>query len=337
MKKTPDNTFFLPPKDGEWIGYKNLRELPCYQQTREYLEQLWKIWNSFADKQFKVECQKSKETFNQRFWEMYLAGCIDHKAKILACQSHGPDICFSLNDEKIWIEAIAPNPGAPNNINSVPEQTYETLEYCEETGKPLPLKAKGSSLSQYENPIRLRYTNAIDSKNKSIEAYLSKNILRNTEKIIVAVNSANISRESSNSTMPIIVKTCFGFGDLQINLWLNKETNSIENAGSNYSRREVAVKQTNDIGIEPSDISVDSSIFLSSTYPSISGIVFSYANLFCMPFCGDLHFIHNPFASSPIEHKSMTFCAKEYWLEDIKYDETKNNILEAKLIVSTQD
>jgi hypothetical protein len=325
---TGSNSFFLPEKSSEWVGYKNLRigKSDMSREIGAYLEQLWVHWSPYADLHFQNECQQAEEKFTQRFWEMYLGVKLLEQGKEIQSKDTGPDICLIHEGKKIWIEAIAPSSGKHGNPNSVPPVFYEEIKYCPETGETLPLTGRGDTLSVLENPVRLRYLAAIRDKYCSIDRqkkrrglipYLAKGVIDRNDQVIIAVNSGNIDQEAPG-WMPVILKACFGFGDYQIHLSHNRQTGETKTTGTSYTRRDTAIKVTE---INPG-LEIDSAIFLSPKYPHISAVLFSYAKLGRTPFGGELMLIHNPFAKNPLPHGIFKDC-QDIWLSEIQIENGK--------------
>ena len=326
------NKFFLPEKDNEWMGYKNLRglrsEIPL--QISAYLEKLWEQWQLYADSHFRSECQQSEEKFHQRFWEMYLGTTLINQGKLVQTNSIGPDLTFIENHKKIWIEAIAPSSGKPGNPNSVPPLVYEEIKYCPNTGKALPLTGRGGSLADWEHPIRLRYSSAIQNKycsrdkskkRRGIIPYLAKGVIQREDPVIIAINSGNIDQEDPNGLMPVIQKVCYGFGDYEIHLAYNRQDKKVENRGTSYTRKELAYK----VDKEHRQIQIDSAVFLTKKYPYIGAILFSYAKLSRLPFgqfCQNFILIHNPFAKNSVARGLFQNC-EDIWLDNAEFEDGK--------------
>lgn len=328
------NSFFLS-ETADWSGYDNLRTEDSARKFRAYLEELWAQWRPYADPHFRQECLRSEEKFNQRLWEMFLGAALLERGKSFAATKGGPDICLEEGSQRIWIEAVAPTPG--KGSNAVPAVIYEEAQYDPDTGQPLPLTGRGTSASEVEDPIKLRYLAAVRNKyccrdnsrkRRGILPYIARDKTRTCDPVIVAVNSANIDQEWPSALMPAITKACFGIGVYQHHLEYNPQTQETISRGTGYTRQETAGKLSR---LQNSRIEIDSSIFLTAKYRYISAILFSYACLKRMPFAGDLMLIHNPFAKNPLPHGFIADC-EDTWLEDVQLEGQR--IVKAKLVRS---
>lgn len=313
-------SFFLAASDSEWAGYKNLREWEKYQEYRDSLESMWKIFKPYADDHFQQEMQKSKEQFNQRYWEMYL-GCqllnakhqLDPKMK-----NAGPDICLLDKSKKIYIEAICPTSGETHNLNSVPEIPWKQV--TEPISGRTISQATWSNLTM-DRQIKLRYLSAIEDKYKIICIYLKKQIINNKDSTIIAINSANISSESDDTEIPTMIKLCYGLGDEFI--IINKNKANIHDTG--YTQ-ECEINKITSINPEE-EIKIPSVIFLTNRYPEISAIIFSFFSLsLSNPNKGLIYLAHNPFAKNPLHKGILKLPIKEFWLENIEKDVNGNII-----------
>ena len=89
------------------------------------IENLWSKYEKYAPKKFKEKALKSKETFYQRWWEMYL-GCkmLDFGYDILNYNKRdkGPDLKIIVGNETYWIENVAPEMG--KNSNRLPKMEF---------------------------------------------------------------------------------------------------------------------------------------------------------------------------------------------------------------------
>jgi hypothetical protein len=91
-------------------------ESPYEQQLHVQIEAMWATYEPYADPDFP---QGFARDVDGRFWEMYL-GCTLLEAgrtllPVVERQRQGgqPDLCVLEEGRRIWIEAIAPDEGAP--------------------------------------------------------------------------------------------------------------------------------------------------------------------------------------------------------------------------------
>src|SRR5437879_13909766 len=105
--KAKESPFFLPGSASE--PYAAVRDCAHLAHIREQIERLWLIYEPYADKHFLDE---SRCQFHQRTWELYV-GCtlIQHGFVPKKVSDEGPEFYVEIGGKKIWIEAIAPEPG----------------------------------------------------------------------------------------------------------------------------------------------------------------------------------------------------------------------------------
>src|SRR5262249_15085532 len=110
-------------------AYQNIKTAPEGSPgglIRSALEELWRRYEPYADAAFTSEFAKHLDA---RFWEMYLATLLLTARKNLrkrdqvpsAVRDTGPDICINKGTRRIWIEAVAPEPGDHGEPDRVPD------------------------------------------------------------------------------------------------------------------------------------------------------------------------------------------------------------------------
>ncbi len=292
-----NNSIFLQDNNNQWGGYKNIRDEEYYSEVRLCLEEMWKQYCPYADKQFKKELQKSEVTFNQRIWEMYLTySLLKAKHRIIEKNlNSGPDVCIKYVNKKIWIEAVCPESGIDQK-NSVP------IINCDPSTNLESFNITAYTSSDSERQIKLRYLNSIDYKYKKILNYIEQKTIDCTDPIIIALNSANFQQENDlKLDMPIIYGLCYGLNpNLACNLKGDQRIMKYEPEEEIYKYKDNNLYEI-----------VNSAIFKRNFYPHISAILFSYFRL-SRSSKSNFILIHNPFAINPIRKKYIKITSKEY-------------------------
>lgn len=167
-----NNSFFLP---GEFSQeYKNIRDDFFYENEKKYLEELWLKYQKYSDHGFK---KRFPHELHQRFWEMYSAcAFLENGIQIQKESNKGFDFYFCINGKKIFVEATTVSPGDSDYRVSEPNE-YNIWE---------PTKR-----------IKLRYTNALESKFKKANEDLKK-YYNNEGHYILAINIYEVNWPQSN-------------------------------------------------------------------------------------------------------------------------------------------
>ena len=276
----------IEPKDED---YRSLRDDGRYSEQRDFAEYLWQKYEPYADRQFLAAIASE---FHPRFWEMYL-GCAILKQNITLVSSGnkkrgGPDLCFSRDQDSVWIEAIAPTPGS--GVDAVPQ-----------------LSLSGQAFTVPDVNITLRYTAAISEKSRKYDGYLEKCILTSSDSYIIAVNGQNVYPILLEDEVPRIVKAVLSLGSPSITL--NPDTFEIVDQG--YAHRPVLWKA------KGSQVPTDT--FFDPAFSGISGLIFSMADVWTgsRVLGSDFFYVHNPLAANPLP-KGWLPIGIEYWVEDDK-------------------
>lgn len=263
--------------------YKLLFSVADFGHIKDSLESMWNLFEPYADRNFKSEI---KINFQDRFWEMYLGSYfLKNKFRLNERKGNaGPDISI-CHPKSIYIEATTPaNANGPDNI---PQPELEKV-----TEVP------------HEKKI-LRYCSSIKEKYKKYGTYIAKEIISINEPYVIAINGFKLPHKYSDIYPPDIVRAVLPFGD-EVGI-INLENNQI--VDSYFEFRPNISKYNKRL--------VSTTIFSSSDFSEISGIIFSYANAFNLPNIpgADLIFIHNPYADHPLE-KGWLLAGEEYWVDN---------------------
>jgi type I restriction enzyme S subunit len=267
---------------------KNILSNPKLNTVPQWLERLWEIYEPFADKNFRIEIAKK---LHQRFWEMYLTCSLLELQYEIEAQTteKGPDICIHQNGRRIWIEAIAPEPG--NGDDAVP---------------PIELNARTWTFyTEPENQIILRYRSALRDKLCKYTSYVGGGTIQKDEPYIIALNGSKVHSSSSDGELPYIVKSLFPLGNQSVSI--DFDSNILFD--TRYAYRSGVTKR------KGADIST--SIFLGEEFVGVSGVLYSSAS--CLNHSAstsdNFMFVHNPNATNPVPREWFS-TGREFWVED---------------------
>jgi len=153
-------------------------------KEKKWMEKLWEKYEPYADSSFSEEF---KYHFAQRSWELYLGATLLNRGFTLGQHNNnGPD--FDIQDGKgrrlAWVEAITKEKG--NGSKKVPDMI------------------ENASVDFPEEKIVLRISYALDDKFKKYCGYLTKNIVKDNEPYIIAVNRSRL--DYFDPELPLILK-----------------------------------------------------------------------------------------------------------------------------------
>lgn len=283
--------------------YIVLRDDGDFINARNYVEELWRYFEPYADPHFRKEIAVN---FQPRYWEMYL-GCLALRAKLSVMpkkknKGKGPDLRITLTTgQNLFIEATAPGPGTGDN----------------EVSEPPPLRLGINEIAP-DIPVEkilLRITSGLEKKFKAYDRYLRDPIpiLRPNDPYIIAVNlGAMASARSEFFDPPLIIRSLFGVGNLMV---LFDQTNP--------GLRETHYSICHQI-IKHNDKPIRTDYFLDSRYRGLSAIVFSDAHPFRKPDGSEFKLVHNPNATNPID-RGLFKIGREYWAEGTRIHSTNWN------------
>lgn len=176
-------SFFIP-----WLGtnldeddlYRRLRDDPRGSDLKDRIEVLWKEYESVDPDRYRF-LREAQINFHQRWWEMYLTVGLLHASRFSSYkvetskQDKGPDIKVTTPDgERIWIEAVAPDPGTGSD--RVPEH--------EEDGV-------------FDVPNKeclLRLYQALKMKQEKFEEYQHNGFVDRDDPCIIAISSCALNQ-----------------------------------------------------------------------------------------------------------------------------------------------
>lgn len=287
MTPTRTNTLLFGPGDASDPYYTNVRaaENDLTLAAREFAENLWAKYYSYADQNFLVEARRD---FNARFWEMYLTCSLLEWAASdryrIRCPKPGPDILLELAGERVWIEAVTATNGDPSQPDSLIE--------------PDP----NASYTIPEEKIVLRYTNAIREKYQKYLRYLRKGIVSETDAYVVAINDSALAYKwtKADGDVPRFLKAVYPIGSFQ--LLLCKKTGTVV-GNQNEPRFDL---------IKANGAQVTARAFIERRWRGISAVICSSAHVgWRGPLGSDFQVAHNPCGRRPLSQGALPW-AREW-------------------------
>jgi hypothetical protein len=270
-----------PASDRAYVDVRD-KEHPWAEEAREFCEKLWVEFKPCADRHFRSDAMNN---FHQRFWEMYLGVTLLRKGfKLVKVSDEGPEFYFMSGDKKVWVEAIAPNPG--DGPDAVPAQP------------------KGVSIPPNDKVI-LRYTSALSDKLRKYNLDVKKGIVDANDSYVLAVNCYNIPYTYRRDPEPLM-RACLGVGHQAIVI----DSHSGKTVGQYREFQDTVTKNSG----EP----ISTVPFLRPEYMGISGILQCNVDVLNHPeiMGDDFEFLHNPQALQPIERSVFSFCRQYVYTPD---------------------
>ena len=262
------------------------------EKTRSFVLDTWMFFSarSLAKGNFVSDLVSGEDSkLFQRLWEMVLALHLIEQGFDIQSNESGPDFSFEIDEKRVWVEAIAPEP-----CDAIRERRNRQ-------GGPV----------LYEK-ILLRWTSALASKRQRFLEYRDKGIVRSDDVCIIAINGHMLEERRGISMLPYVVEAVFPIGPLAVNI--NKRT--LEHSDSYNSERRFVQK--------PSGANVSTDSFLNQENRYVSAVV-GCSN--CWSSCEyyEMSIVHNPFADNQFPYKR--FGAKfEYVYEFGQHEDSIRSI-----------
>ena len=224
--------------------------------------------------------------FHERIWELLIFRKL--KAENLQFElgkSGQPD--FYISDLNLWIEATAPKPmGIPNYYLETPDE---------------------KDIIAYRVPheeITLRWTAAIDAKNKKLEEYKRKNVVKEDQPYLIAISSCQLGDFpyiEGQSGYPYPIEIAYGIGPHVVEFYKgdpSKDRDYISARDHVYNSK---------------DQPISTKILLDEKYKYVSAILGSVAGLNHVLMNSYEEYVlgHNPSAVNPIKSGLLQNC-QEY-------------------------
>jgi hypothetical protein len=158
-----------------------------------------------------------------------------------------------------------------------------------------------------DEELILRYRNAIEGKFRKLLSYLNKEVVKNSDPYVIAINSRSLPFGIYEPPTPRVLHALFPLGDLFVTF--NPATKRVVESGHQY--RAKITKKSGD--------PVSTDVFLDSTYEGISAVLFCPSNVWNRSTNDaevglDFMLIHNPLAKNKIPRQWLK-CGRECWTE----------------------
>lgn len=259
-------------------GFMNLRsaESAHEQHLHSQIEAMWVTYEPYADPDF---AQGFARDVDARFWEMYL-GCVllETGRTLLPVADrlrHGgqPDLCVIDEGRRIWIEAIAPDEGAPG-----PDQVT----------RPVPLNQGGGLFAAPIRQGQLRTSGAFWTKAQKIARYIEQGVIAAEDTRIIAISASRFGVYVSEQPFPLIMTTLFPIGDAYVTI--DRATGDLLEEGFHTSPL-----------IERERNPIPRTAFLDERFADVSGVIWSRVGLGNMSRRSrPITYVHNPLAHVPL-------------------------------------
>lgn len=185
-----------------------------------HLEELWGDFAPYADQHFVQEMlsavdrmrqfdaagpdrTKACHDFHIRYWEMYVGcGLLKRRQPLVPYRDRdalGPDHLVIDGEGRVWLECIAPGPGL--GADQVPDYTDE-----------------GGVHDVPDEQIKFRLTNAVDDKVKAWRDYLKKDIVKPSDRFVIAINDHCVPHASTDWSPPRIARALLGVGNMAVGI-----------------------------------------------------------------------------------------------------------------------
>lgn len=199
----PLPSLFGPSPDINSDEYK--AEDPYYRATRDHvtkrpvragLTKAWRAYGHLMPEKPEHFVGEFRRDFHARSWELYVLRWLARSgAKVIKAPGEGPDFCaVHTTFGRFWIECVVPT------VGDGPNKVWQRTTQSTWSGPP-------------DEPIQLRYTNAIQSKIKKITAYRAKGLVAPTEPVLIAMNQGAILDSDLNDIeLPLAFKVLYGVG-----------------------------------------------------------------------------------------------------------------------------
>lgn len=254
------------------IGVKNILESdskPC-TAIRAELEKLWSAYSDLADANFLGAFRSEPES---RHWEMYLGSSLRKCGLELSSGDRGPDLKVEGHTDPIWIEAIAPNQGDPDNPDYLPD-----------------LPEAGKAYDVPRDKIILRFTSALETKRAKFAEYLAGGTVAAGDSCVIAVSAGDLPFYPMEDSLPYIVQALYPIGHQFVTF--NKETHEVVDSGRHYQP----------FVLKAGEIEIPKFAFFAEEYNQISAVIFCAKGIgnTAENWGADLVVIHNATASVPL-------------------------------------
>jgi hypothetical protein len=287
------------PNDAD-LAYRNIfrGEYPAERTIRDGLERLWQVYEPYADIDFRLRFARQPDP---HFWEMYLAVQLLEAGKNVRPRSDlratdrdtGPDIRIVEEGRTVWIEAVTPEVGDPENPDRVPSLT--------------PLNEGGQAQYAPRRQVELRITSALLQKRDAFERYRQARIVTHDDLCIAAISGARFWAQSATMGWPQAITAVYPVGDHYFTF--DRATTEITDSGFMVSE---AIPRAE---ADP----IPRAAFLDDHFSGLSGLIWSRVTIGNFSHKSqDFGFVHNHAAKPELRLPRRWFpWAEEYVVEEI--------------------
>jgi hypothetical protein len=257
--------------DGIYLRLRDADDAGDAEQ-KAYLDGLWARVRPHLDGNFKsaFACNTI-----QRFWELRLAASFLDLGYVLEGGGEGrPDLATRLpTGERLWVEAVAPTLGAPNNPDRPPDLIPDGRF------RPVPIEQ-----------VLMRYTQALREKRDRFSAYRQEGLVAEGDRCVIAVSSAALWPHLEGVGLPRILSAVFPIGRERV--VVDRETFAVVRVEHEY-RGEI---------FRAGGAGIPTTAFLSPEYAMISGLIHDSARPTSLRQQGNARFVsaNNPTTTVPL-------------------------------------
>jgi hypothetical protein len=155
---------------------------PVATGARDEIDKMWDWYRQLAEPDFPLRFATDPQS---KYWEMYLAFTLKDIGFQVRRENAGPDFWIDGKDGRVWIEAVAPEPGDSTKPDYVPE--------------PLVNQVGDTPVRQ----IVLRLTSAIHDKQQKFKRYRQDGIVGENDSCVIALSAAKLRYPVTTGRRPL--------------------------------------------------------------------------------------------------------------------------------------
>lgn len=216
------------------------------EEIRDSIEEMWCKFHLYAVSGFKERMLMSRSSFLEHWWEMLCGvGLINLGFDIDTLKNVGPDFYIGeFDNKKHYVECIAPGLGDLQNADRLPEMELGVHK--------LP-----------EDQFLLRIASGLSTKLEKYQKDLEKGIVNDTDCLVIAISSCNLSNYGSLMDYPVsaIDKVLHGYHHPAIDL----------NTNETFITMRESIRKANESKVRVT-------LFGSAEFESISAVIYSNAS-----------------------------------------------------------
>jgi hypothetical protein len=259
-------------------AYRNIRDSKNEHalNARANCEALWDTYERYADPEFLNEI---RDTFDPRYWEMYLTTSLIDQGFKVVCPKPGPDVGITFEGRRIWFEATSPSRGADGAPDQVPEVKSTRL-------------GETPIVDDVPNEkIVLRYLNSISEKyDRQYAGWLKAGTVKPEDAFVIAINPRRLGHDYADISPARVLQAAFAIGSPYVAI--DRATLKAVDAGFQF-RDSIA---------KASKALVKTGVFHQDKYTGLSGLICSRVDAANRPdrMGDDFQLVPNPQAAVPL-------------------------------------